>query len=85
MDLDLLDDANERCGGKFANVLEGNLTDQKSISAPLNALRLHAQIRSLENSSVGDLPPNNTGKDNREHCDDCRRHCGGDGGPISGA
>jgi hypothetical protein len=39
MDLDLLDDANERRGGKFANVLEGNLTDQKSTSAPLNALR----------------------------------------------
>ena len=39
MDLDLLDDANERCGGKFANVLEGNLTDQKSTSNLLKNLR----------------------------------------------
>jgi hypothetical protein len=41
LDLDLPDDADERCGGKFANVLEANLTDQRSVSAPLNALRLH--------------------------------------------
>jgi hypothetical protein len=40
--------------------------------------------RSLENSSVAILPPPNTGKDNREHCDDCRCHCRSDGGPISG-
>ena len=49
--------------GSLPNVLEGNLTDQKSTSAPLNALRLHAQIRSLESSGVAILPPTNTGKD----------------------
>jgi hypothetical protein len=87
VDLDLLYDAEELCGRKFANVLENYLADESlSVAGPINALRLHTHVCSLENSGVRDLLPTDTGKDSREPRNDNARtcgHCSGDDGHPS--
>ncbi len=52
-----LNDTIELGGGKLANILEDYLANKLPLgNKPLNTLRLHTYVCSLENSSVGDLP-----------------------------
>jgi hypothetical protein len=79
MDLNSLHYTDELSGWQFANVPKDDLANEMLFEIPpLNALWLYAQIRSLQNSGVGDLLSSNAGKDSGEHCNDKARKCGHD-------
>ncbi len=87
VNFDLLNDTVELCGGKLANVLEDYLANKFLLEAkPLNTLRHHTYVCSLENSIVGDLLPSDASKDNRKQRNNTARNCGhdrgGDGHPC---
>jgi len=66
VNLNLLNNTDELCSGQFANVLEDDLADKDLSTRQFNALGLNAQIRSLENSGIGDLLLADIGEDNSE-------------------